>query len=325
MAAQVGFQPSTYWAAITVSANGTIIYNTGVGAALSELTWMDRSGKELGQIGEPGVVANPTISPDGSRVAVDIADLKANNVDVWLMSTNGGGNTRFTFEPAEEVTGVWSRDGSVLAYRSVVTDGSTMFTKRSNGLEKPRQLLDAKSIDDFVPNSWSLDGQQLLYTQQAPNHSYLALIPAAGGTPTPLLNSKSNETNGQISPDGKWVAYASDESGAWEIYVTSFPGVTGKWQVSRGGGTEPRWRADGKEIFYIAPTGMLMAVAVNAQSDLATGTPAPLFQIHGRAPISSTDLFTYDVTKDGQGFLVDRYMKPKGAAPLTILLNTTRN
>src|SRR5262249_28477618 len=154
------------------------------------------------------------------------------------------------------------------------------------------------------------------------NRTYLVLIPSAGGNPAPLLqNSKVDETNGQISPDGKWVAYASDESGAWEIYVTSFPGAAGKWQVSRGGGTEPRWRADRQELYYIAPNGMLMVVNVNAESIFATGTPAPLFKIHGRAPISSTDLFTYDVTKDGKRFLVNRYVKPEHVPPLMVLLN----
>src|SRR4029077_13605727 len=138
-----------------------------------------------------------------------------------------------------------------------------------------------------------------------------------------LLTSRSNDTNGQISPDGKWVAYASDESGTWEIYVTSFPGSAGKWQVSRGGGSEPRWRGDGKEIFYIAPGGMLMAVPINAETIFATGTPAPLFQIYGRASISSTDVFPYDAAKNVQRFLVNRYVKPEHVPPLTILLNTT--
>ena len=149
------------------------------------------------------------------------------------------------------------------------------------------------------------------------------MAPAAGGKPVPLLTGTADETNGQFSPDGKWVAYASDESGNWEIYVTSFPSTAGKWQVSRGGGTEPRWRGDGKEIFYIAPSGMLMAVPVSGESIFATGTPAPLFQIQGRAPISSTDVFTYDVAKDGKRFLVNRYVKPEHVAPLTILLNAT--
>jgi eukaryotic-like serine/threonine-protein kinase len=317
----VGFQPSTYWAALAVGGSGTVIYNTDVGAVLSVPTWMDRTGKELGKLGQPAIIANPTLSPDDSRVSVDISDLKGNNVDVWLLSTNGAGNSRFTFDPVEEVAGVWSRDGSTIAYRSVA-NGITIFTKRANGLEREKSILDGgQRHDDAIPNSWSLDGQQILCTYQIPSHSYLVLLPSGGGKPVPLLNTKANETNGQISPDGKWVAYASDESGVWEIYVTSFPGAAGKWQVSRGGGTEPRWRGDGKEIYYINAGGMLTAVPVNAQSAFATGTPVALFQIQGRAPISSTDVFTYDVAKDGKRFLVNRYVKPEHVEPLSILLN----
>jgi len=319
----VGFQPSTYWTAFTVAQNGSLIYNTEVGAAQSELTWMDRSGKELGHIGDPGIMANPKLSPDGSRVAVDITDRKANNVDLWIESTSGAGNSRFTFDPAEEVDGVWSRDGSMVAYRIADPDGSSLALKAATGLEHERKRFTFRSpsMDDIIPNSWSRDDRLILFTRQTPFGSHLETLPVAGGEPTRLLNSKHSETNGQISPDGKWVAYASDESGNWEIYVTSFPGAAGKWQVSRGGGSEPRWRGDGKEIFYIAPTGMLTAVPVNGESIFATGTPAALFQIRGRAPISSTDVFTYDATKDGKRFLVNRYVKPEHVPPLTILLN----
>jgi eukaryotic-like serine/threonine-protein kinase len=325
VAGEVGFQPSTYWAAFTVSLNGTLVYNTGVGAAQSVLTWMDRSGKESGHIGEPGVMANPSLSPDGHRVAMDVTDLKANNVDVWLMSTSGASNARFTFEPTEEVSGAWSRDGTMLAYRSIAPEGAIVVIKRTTGLEPEKKFMKSASGGDLIPNCWSADGKQIVITNQAAGRSYLGLVSVIAGTVAPLLNTKANESNGQISPDGNWVAYASDESGAWEVYVTSFPGGAGKWQVSRGGGSEPRWRGDGKELFYIAPTGMLMAVPVNAQSDFATGTPAPLFQIHARAPISSTDIFTYDVTRDGQRFLVNRYVKPEHVPPLTILLNTVAN
>jgi Tol biopolymer transport system component len=323
----VGFQPSTYWSAFAVAQNGTLIYNTEVGAAQSVLTWTDRSGKELGRIGDPAVVANPTLSPDGSRVAVDISDEKANNVDVWIESTTGAGNSRFTFNPSEEVVAVWSRDGKTLAYRDAAGDGPTLLLKPATGLERERKrfTLPPTSMDDIIPNSWSLDDQQILFTHQITSGEYLELLPAAGGEPTRFLTSKGSETNGQISPDGKWVAYASDESGVWEIYVTSFPGAAGKWQVSRGGGSEPRWRGDGKEVFYIAPSGMLMAVPVNGEGIFATGTPTTLFQVHGRAPISSTDVFTYDVAKDGNRFLVNRYVKPGHVPPLTILLNAANS
>ncbi len=140
---------------------------------------------------------------------------------------------------------------------------------------------------------------------------------------TPLLTTRGSTTNGQISPDGKWVGYASNESGDWEVYVSTFPGAAGKWQISRGGGSEPRWRGDGKEIFYMGPSGMLMAAPVDGASTFSAGTPAPLFQIHGRAPISSTDLFTYDVAKDGKRFLVNKYVRPEHVIPLTIVLQAT--
>ena len=323
LANAIGYQPSTVWTALTVAQNGTLIYNTDVGAAArSALTWMDRSGKELGRIGDPAIMANPTLSPDGARVAVDISDQKANNVDIWIESTTGAGNSRFTFDPAEEAVGVWSRNGGTVAYRSDA-DGASLNLKSATGLEPERKrfTIPPSINDDIIPNSWSLDDRQILFTRQGASGKHLELLPVAGGEPTRFLTSNSSEDNGQISPDGKWVVYASDESGVWEIYVTSFPGAAGKWQVSRGGGTEPRWRGDGKEIFYIAPNGMLTAVPVNGENIFATGTPAPLFQIHGRAPISSTDVFTYDVAKDGQRFLVNRYVKPEHVAPLTILLN----
>jgi hypothetical protein len=117
------------------------------------------------------------------------------------------------------------------------------------------------------------------------------------------------------------VAYASHESGDWEIYVTTLPAAAGKWQVSRGGGTEPRWRADGKEIFYIAPGSMLTAVLVNTEGTFSPGNPTPPFRTQFRAPVSSTDLYSYDVTKDGQRFLVNRYVKSPQSAPLHIVLN----
>lgn len=323
----VGFQPSTYWAAFAVGQNGSVIYNTGVGAAQSVLTWMNRSGKELGRLGDPGIMANPNLSPDGSRVAVDISDQKANNVDIWVEGTAGVGNSRFTFDPAEEVSGVWSRDGTILAYRMADADGANLMIKAANGVEreKKRYTTPKAAMDDYLPNSWSLDDRLILCTRQTANGAHLELLPVAGGEPARFLSSPGSQTNGQISPDGKWVAYASDESGNWEIYVTSFPDAAGKWQVSRGGGAEPRWRADGKEIFYIAPNGMLMAVGVNGASIFATGTPAPLFQVRGRAAISSTDVFTYDVAKDGTRFLVNRYVSPEHIPPLTILLNIAKS
>jgi eukaryotic-like serine/threonine-protein kinase len=204
----VGFQPSTYWSTFAVAQNGTLIYNTSVGPAQSVLTWVDRSGKELGRIGDPAVMDNPTLSPDGSRVALDISDEKANNVDIWIESTTGAGNSRFTFDPAEEVAAVWSRDGSQLAYRIADAAGPSLLLKSASGLERERRriTLPAASMDDIIPNSWSLDDQQILFTRQVTSGEHLELLTVAGGEPTRFLSSKGSESNGQISPDGKWVA-----------------------------------------------------------------------------------------------------------------------
>jgi serine/threonine protein kinase len=326
--AAMGYQPSIYWGAFSVSDDATVIYSKNASSVLSALTWHDRSGKELGRVGEVGVQANPALSPDGGRVSLDITDLKANNLDVWIHELQRGTSTRFTFDPAEETDAVWSHDGSVIAYRTVA-HGMGLELKDANGMMAAKKVLQGGSKSplladyvgafDLVPNSWSLDDTQILCSIQTYSGSVLVLMPTSGGAPKRFLNTQSgDQTNGQISPDGKWVAYASNESGDWEVYVTTFPGAVGKWQVSRGGG-EPRWRGDGKEIFYLSPTGVLMAVPVDLGQTFSSGTPAPLFQVRGRAPISSTDLFTYDVTKDGQRFLVNQYVKPEQIAPLTIV------
>jgi Tol biopolymer transport system component len=319
----VAFQPSTYWAALTTASNSTLIYNTSAGPSLSVLTWMDRTGKQLAQVGEPAVQCNPNLSPDRSRVVVDVSDEKANNVDIWLESTSGADNSRFTFDPPEEVVGVWSRDGATLAYRIAGAGAAGIILKRANGLEQGRRIFRPGLSDDVVPNSWSADGEKLVFTHQSPTGYDLELISSAGGEAQKLQLGSGNQSNGMISPDGKWLAYASDESGNWEIYVTTFPGAAGKWQVSRGGGTEPRWRGDGREVFYLGPNGMMTAVPVSTLGTFSSGTPVPLFQFHGRAPISSTDVFSYDVTKDGKRFLVNRYVKPEGITPLTIVLNAS--
>jgi Tol biopolymer transport system component len=284
-------------------------------------------GKELGRVGDPGTLSNPALSPDGKRVAVDIADTKANNVDVWIESLEGGSNTRFTFDATEAVAAVWTRDQKSIAYRTVSAKVSLML-KAASGLEREKALVTVDFVADFVPNSWSLDDKQLLCTEffsdrLGDRSTGLVLVPATGGNLVPFGPTKASQRNAQISPDGKWVAYASNESGDWEVYVTTFPAAAGKWQISRGGGSEPRWRGDGKEIFYIAPTGMMTAATVSTDGALSSGTPMSLFQVRGRAAVSSTDSFTYDLSRDGKRFLVNRYLQPDHPNPLTIVLNAT--
>jgi Tol biopolymer transport system component len=319
--------PATLWGTFSTAADGSLVYSTGTGTYLSQLTWLDRAGKELGHVGEPGTISNPVLSADDRRVAVDIADLKANQVDIWLEAVEGNSSTRFTFGPSEEVNGVWSRDDRTIAYRSV-GEVAKLVAKATSGLERERTVLSIDISQDILANSWTLDDQQILCTAWLSNSSSaratgLFLVPASGGQLKPFLETRGSERSGLISPDGKWVAYASTESGDWEIYVTTFPGAAGKWQVSRGGGTEPHWRGDGKELYYIGQSGMLMAATVSTDGGFSSGTPLPLFPLRGRSHVSSTDQYTYDVTKGGQRFLVNRFVKADHPTPLTIVLNAT--
>ena len=329
----VGYQPSIFRGAFAVAAEGTLAYSASAAAARSQFTWVDKYGREMSHVGLPGVQANPAISPEGERLAADITDLAANNLDIWIFELGKGTSTRFTFDPAEETTPVWSHDGKTIAYRGIAGGGGISI-KKASGLEPEKNIihlnrsttvLNVPGGYDLIPNSWSPDDRQILCSLQiaAGNGpgSALVLVPLDGSAPKRFLPARGSETNGQISPDGKWAAYASNESGTWEIYVTTYPGAVGKWQVSRGGGTEPRWRGDTKELYYLNPTGMLMSVQVEGGALFSSGVPAALFQVRGRAAISSTDLYSYDVTKNGERFIVNEYLKPDVVTPLTLLLH----
>ena len=324
----VGFQPSSYFGAFAVSSGGTVVLNPTSAVSQSVLTWYDRAGKELGSVGSPGMIYNPSLSPDGQRVAADIADPKTSNLDVWTFDIKAGTSGRFTFGPLEEATPVWAPDGNRLAYGS---GDSGMEVKSTTGLEQEQVIAKRPATRLALggglvsPNSWAPNGEYVVTrvdgARQQP--SYLAVHKIGEPTLSRLVASKGNHANAQISPDGKWLAYATDDSGGWNIFVTTFPGAIGKWQVSVGGGTEPRWRGDGKEMFYLDATGMLMAVPVGSGPTFSTGTAQPLFRVRSRAPISNTDVFSYDVLKDGSRFIVNRYLKPSSVPPLDILLNAT--
>jgi Tol biopolymer transport system component len=319
----VGYQPSIFRAEFTAADNGTVVSDPTAASSLSVLTWYDRKGKELGTVGGPGILYNPALSPDGERLAVDTDDLQAANINVWIHDLKRATATRFTFGSDEDVDAVWSPDGGRIAYRSY---GKGAMVKQANGLEKERLvggLLDPTG--DMLPDSWSPDERYLVCTNQTDRgEQQLYLIDVASGKRSLLIPGAANHRDGQVSPDGKWLAYQSDESGTWEIYVTTFPAAQGKWQVSQGGGTEPRWRHDGKEIFYISANGMMTAVPVSTESGFSTGSPQQLFPVHSRAPISSTDFYSYDVTRDGQRFLINKYEKPASVPPLDIVLNATK-
>ena len=323
VASKAARSPSTYYGTFSVSETSTVVYSPDSATNHSQLTWFDDHGKETGRVGPVSVMANPALSPDGKRIAFDSNDFKARNVDAWILDLGHGGASRFTFDPAEEVAPAWSRDGTTIAYRTVGSSQPRIQLKQANGLQSDKNLtMMGGASTDIIPHSWSPDDREILCSFQTfKGTTDLVLLPADGSKARPFLSGPANKTNGQISPDGKWVAYASDETGDWEIYVTTFPGANGKWQVSRGGGAEPRWRGDGKAIFYIGPRQMLTEAAVATDGTFSTAEVRALFPIHGRPPISSTDVVTYDVTRDGKRFLVNQYVKPEKAAPLNIVLH----
>jgi Tol biopolymer transport system component len=167
------------------------------------------------------------------------------------------------------------------------------------------------------PSDWSRDGKYILYYQGT--DLWFATFP--GSKSTLFLKAPSALRNGQFSPDGKWVAYASNETGKWEIYVTSFPDARGKWQVSTGGGEQPRWRGDGKELFYLSADGKMMAAPVTMGTNFDAGTPVALFQTTPRQPVLVFDLFVYDVSRDGQRFLINTEVKQAESTPMSVVLN----
>jgi Tol biopolymer transport system component len=323
IASRVARPPSTYYGTFSVSETSTVVYSPDSTTNHSQFTWFYDHGKETGRVGPVSVMANPALSPDGKRVAFDSNDFKARNVDVWILNLGHGGASRFTFDPAEEVAPAWSRDGTTIAYRTEGTSEPKIQLKQANGLQSAKNLAAVgDASNDILPHSWSPGDREILCSvQTSKGTTDLMLLPADGSQARPFLSGPANKTNGQISPDGKWVAYVSDETGDWEIYVTTFPGAHGKWQVSRGGGAEPRWRGDGKAIFYIGPRQMLTEAAVATDGTFSTAEVQALFPIQGRPPISSTDVATYDVTRDGKRFLVNQYVKPDKPAPLNIVLH----
>ena len=311
----------TAYAAFSASANGHLVYLTG-GAPQTQMGWLDRTGKSLGSVGSPGLFSEPGQSPDGKRIAFGRTDLQS--PDIWLLDLVRGTSTRFTFDGAADVCPVWSADGSGIFFASN-RDGGTfsLYQKISSGAGSDELVL--KTEHNAFPDSWfsGQAGQFLIYEIEKPNTRFdLWVLPLAGERkPYPFLHSEFNETHSQFSPDGRFVAYVSDESGRAEVYVQSFPASGGKWQISMGGGDQPQWRRDGGELFYIAPDKTLMAVPVVAGNSFEPGSPAALFVT--RIPLGGLtgDRNHYVVAADGQRFLINSLVDEGNKNPITLVLN----
>jgi dipeptidyl aminopeptidase/acylaminoacyl peptidase len=309
------------FAGFSVSGNGRVAYRTGDGG--SQLTWYDRTGKTAGAAGEPDVITlqYAELSPDGRRVAVD--RVVQSNRDVWLMDLERGGMTRFTFDAAADGFPLWSPDGMRIVFRSDRKGPGDLYVKPSNGAGMEELLLETPN--DKSPQDWSRDGSFLLYSEQDPKAGGdLKALPITGNERKPVVvtNTPFNERSGQFSPDGRWVAYATDESGRYEIVVQPFPAPGGKWQVSISGGLQPRWRADGRELYFIAPDAKLMAASVNASAaTFAAAAPVALFQtriLGGGTNLPSRPY--YAVSRDGR-FLILQSAGEAAVSPITLLQN----
>jgi Tol biopolymer transport system component len=314
----VQYYPQTNYAVFTL-AGKTLVAQTGAGKGAnskSQLIWFDRHGKQVGTVGPPDQVSNPKLSPDGRLVVVDQTDVDGRHVNIWLHNLDGSTASRLGFGPWLEQIPVWRPNGRQVVYTSNEKLLFSIYAKNTDGSGAAESILDMGSPQQG-PWDWSQDDKYLL----ARKDRELWYVTMADRQAHPLLQSPWLIRNAQFSPDGKFVAYASSETGSWEIYVSPFPGFGSKWQVSRGGGEEPRWRRDGKELYYLAPDGTVMAVDVKAGASFESSSPAGLFQAHPRQPISAMDFFSYDVTADGQKFLVNTKVQTPNAAPLSVILN----
>jgi len=312
---EVQYFPQTDLALFGVAGTSTLVVQTGKGAAKNQLTWFDRDGKNLGAIGSPGGFANPSISPDGRRVAFEQTDRDGRHVDIWVHELASNGTSRLTFGPGLNEIPIWTPDGKRINYGAQHTLIFNLYDKNADGSGAERQVSDLNAQEQGNWN-WSLDGKFLLVRKDT-EMWYLSMPDLQA---KPFLQPKWIVRHGQFSPDGKWVAYSSNETGSWEVNVSPFPNAASKWQVSRGG-SEPRWRRDGKELFYLSAEGKMMAVPVKIGASFEAGQPVELFQTHIRQPISAQDVFSYDVAADGQKFLINTKVDTTNSAPLSILLN----
>jgi eukaryotic-like serine/threonine-protein kinase len=314
----------------SISATGVLAHRNGA-TTRRQLVWVDRAGREQGALvaSDDTAFASPELAPDGRRVAI-LRNIQG-NPDIWLIDAERGTASRFTYAPSLEQSVAWSPDGRRMVFGTNRKGRFDLFEKQVDGAADEQPLL--VSAEDKSVQDWSRDGRYLLYAVQGDKTgSDLWVVPMVGERkPFPVLQSMFDEVHGQFSPDGHWLAYASNENGRFEVYVRTFPALDGKRQVSIGGGIYPRWRPDGRELFYVAPDNSLMAVTISGGSKSETivpGTAVALFRNPRLAVAGNTGTSNflarppYAVTANGR-FLLDVSTGDEGAAPITVVLNWT--
>ena len=302
-----------------ISDGGSLVYVSGSGGAGPRtIVWVDRQGREEAIKVPPRTYAYARLSPDGSRVALDIRDQEN---DIWTWDLARETLARLTFDPGINRVPVWTRDGKRVAFSAQRGGAENIYWQAADGSGAPEPLTEIPNVS-IGPQAFSPDGTQLLFQETSAPHN-ISLIKLDGERkPELLLQTSFDEANPDISPDGRWLAYESNESGRYEVYVRPFPKVNdGRWQISTGGGTRPLWSPSGRELFYYLAPGTLMAVRVEAGTTFAAGAPAVVFQ----GPyVTSVTGRQYSVSPDGRRFLMIKNAATAGNAPppkITVVLN----
>ena len=309
----------------SVSTTGVLAYRAAL--ARRQLVWVDRRGVDVESLGQPEEVnlLDPAPAPDGQQIA--LARTVRGNFDVWIEEVTRSVTRRFTFDPAIDSAPVWSPDGTRLAFTSARSGPLDLYEKPLNGADPERLLL--ASAHNKIPMDWSPDGTVLLYQASDPTTGWdVWALPLAGDPkPFPVAQTPATERSAQFSPDGQWVAYDSNESsGPFEVFVQSFPKPGARRQISTGGGAAPRWRRDGRELFYLAPDGTLTAVPVQVSADRRTLEPGPPVRLFRKAIVGGGTppdnlRQQYVVAPDGKRFLLNTPTNEASASPIRIVQN----
>jgi serine/threonine protein kinase len=324
----VGTDKGLARSALSASTTGRFAFRAGAAAQRRQLVWVDRRGRAQGTVGPPddaGVPGNPELSPDERRVGVH-GSVQVNNVDVWFLDVDRGVNSRFTSDPFNEISPLWSPDGQRVVFGSTRNGVYDLFEKHSNNTTEAAPLL--VTPEEKRPVSWSADGHYILYvTTLAQTGRDLWALPMTGDRkPFPVVQTTFDEDEGQIAPNGKWVAYTSTQSGRLEVYVQSFPRSGGGLRISTAGGGQVRWAPNNQELYYVDPNNRLMAVQLSPSLDgqqLTAGAPEPLFETHLAYGANITGSKPqYAVARDGR-FLLNVIVDEARPLPITIVLNGT--
>jgi Tol biopolymer transport system component len=309
--------PSGGAAQYSISNTGTLVYVAGgAQSAQRKLVWVARDGTEKPLAAPARAYRGPRISPEGGRVAVAIEEQET---QIWLYDLSRETLTRITFEGNSNINAIWTPDGKKVAFTSNKEGPVNLYWQRADGSGGLERLTTSDLLHS--PMSWSPDGQRLAYIEINPTTGYdIWVVNASDLKAQPFLRTPFNESSPRFSPDGNWLAYTSNESGRYEIYMQPYPGPGGKWQISTEGGTEPVWNHNGRELFYRNGEKMI-AVDIVTQPSFVAGKPRTLFE--GRYELSPGTFAYYDVSPDGQRFLMLKPNEAGEAAPtqINVVLN----